>query len=60
MKKNTPRKKEESLEELYREILLTIPRGPFWKETYEGTLEQPHTDQFIETVTTYGAYQKPI
>ena len=58
-KKSFP-KKEKTIEELYREIIKSFPSLPLQKETYEGTLEQPHVLTFVETVTTYGAYQEPI
>ena len=60
MKKKSHPTKEKTLEELYHEIIKSVPSFPLQKETYEGTLEQPHVLTFIETMTTYGAYQKPI
>ena len=60
MKKKSHPTKEKTLEELYHEIIKSVPSFPLQKETYEGTLEQPHVLTFVETVTTYGAYQEPI
>jgi len=57
MKKNKKVfKKKRSLENKYLDIVQT-PR-PLVAE--EGTLQQPHIYKFIDSVVTYGAYEKPI
>jgi hypothetical protein len=57
MKKTKKRLKgKKSIEELYYEMVKTTQFLLSQKET----LEQPHAFKFVDTVTTYGAYQKPI
>jgi hypothetical protein len=57
MKKvKTTFKKKKSLEAQYLHIVKT-PR-PFVGA--EGTLKQPHVYKFVDSVTTYGAYEEPI
>jgi len=57
MKKNkkTLRKKT-SLAVQYLDIVKIS--HPFVSQ--EGTLQQPHINKFVDSVTTYGAYEKPI
>jgi hypothetical protein len=59
MKKNkiTPKKKKSPLETQYLDIV-KIP-CPFVLHQ-EETLQQPHINKFVDSVTTYGAYEKPI
>jgi hypothetical protein len=57
MKKNkTTFKKKRSLENKYWDIV----KIPSPLVAAEGTLQQPHIYKFIDSVTTYGAYEKPI
>ena len=49
-------KKKESFENQYWELVKAPP--PLLTE--KETLEQPHLYKFVDSVTTYGAYQKPI
>ena len=57
MKRNkTTFKKKKSLAAQYLDIV-RIPR-PFVAQ--EETLQQPHIHKFVDSVTTYGAYEKPI
>lgn len=55
-KKKIRQKKKTSFEYQYREVVKT----PLFLFTQQETLEQPHAYKFIDSVTTYGAYQKPI
>jgi len=58
-KGNAPikRKEEKSLEEMYTDILKISPAtAP--EDTH--SLEQPSIYHTVQTVTTYGAYEKPI
>ena len=51
------RKEEKSLEEMYTNILKISPTtAP--EDT--NSLEQPSVYHTVQTVTTYGAYEKPI
>lgn len=49
-------KKVKSLKDRYCEIVKVSHVVLSEKES----LEQPHAFKFVDTVTTYGAYQKPI
>jgi hypothetical protein len=55
--KQTKNKKEgkESLEDRYLKLF-----NPNMLRHDKDSLEQPHTLEYVESVTTYGAYQKPI
>jgi hypothetical protein len=60
MKKNKIRqKKTQSLEDMYKEII-KISTSHLTRNDTEETLEQPHLFRFVDSVTTYGAYQEPI
>lgn len=50
------KKKVKSLKDRYCEIVKVYQIVLSEKES----LEQPHAFKFVDTVTTYGAYQKPI
>lgn len=50
-------KEENSLEEMYTNIL-KISHTTAPEDT--NSLEQPSTYHIVQTVTTYGAYEKPI
>jgi len=52
----TPKKQKSPLETQYLDII-KIPR-PFVPQ--EDTLQQPHVNKFVDSVTTYGAYEEPI
>ncbi len=58
MKKNklNSKKKKSSLEAQYVDII-KIPRSFV---AQEETLRQPHINKFVDSVTTYGAYEEPI
>jgi len=58
MKKNkiTSKKKKSPLEDQYLDII-KIPR---YFVAQEETLQQPHINKFVDSVTTYGAYEEPI
>jgi hypothetical protein len=57
MKKNKKTlKRKRSIESKYWDIV-KIPRHFLFEE---GTLQQPHINKFIDSVTTYGAYEEPI
>lgn len=49
-------KKKESFENQYWELV----KAPPLFLTERETLEQPHLYKFVDSITTYGAYQKPI
>ncbi|MEK7748020.1 MAG: hypothetical protein AAB300_02985 [Nitrospirota bacterium] len=53
-------KKEKSFEAQHYKIMKMFM--PLINQTIDKneTLEQPHELKFVQTVTTYGAYQKPI
>jgi hypothetical protein len=59
MKDKTDRSRQkESMEDKYWEI---VRRGSHSMELpEEESLEQPHLYKFVDSVTTYGAYEKPI
>jgi len=44
----------------YREMYLDIIKSVRPLTSDRETLEQPHVSKFVDSVTTYGAYQKPI
>ena len=48
--------KRKSYREMYFEIIKSVRPLISNRET----LEQPHVSKFVDTVTTYGAYQKPV
>jgi len=59
MKKNkTTFKKKKSLKDQYLEII-KFPH-PLTTRQENESLEQPHLYKFVDTVTTYGPYEKPI
>jgi len=55
-KKKMRSKKKESFENQYWELV----KAPPLFLTERETLEQPHLYKFVDSITTYGAYQKPI
>jgi hypothetical protein len=50
--------KKYSIEELYLRMFGTNNIADNFKDN--TTLEQPHQLRYVDSVTTYGAYQKPI
>jgi len=52
------RKEEKSLEEMYTDIFNISPATTVLEDT--SSLEQPSMYYTVQTVTTYGAYEKPI
>jgi hypothetical protein len=55
-KKKMPPMRKKSLADQYWEIVkIHLP-----SVTKEESLEQPHRYKFVDSVTTYGAYQNPI
>lgn len=53
---NIGKPKSKSYREMYFEIVKSV--RPLISN--KDTLEQPHVFKFVDSVTTYGAYQKPI
>ncbi len=52
-----PIKKNQSYEKKYLEIVKNIK---YISARDDESLEQPHALKFVDSVTTYGAYQKPL
>ncbi len=56
-KKEKPSQLKKSIESQYLEIVVK----PFTTHgTDDYSLEQPHARKIVNSVTTYGAYEKPI
>lgn len=53
-KKNVPKK--QALESQYTEIMKNIRP----QLAYQKDLKQPHLHRYVDSVTTYGAYEEPI
>ena len=58
-KANQKKTKAARLEENYAEFMRML-RVPLPAPTYRENLEQPSPLKIVESVTTYGAYEKPI
>ena len=58
-KTNQKKTKTARLEENYAEFMRML-QVPFPAPTYRENLKQPSPLKIVESVTTYGAYEKPI
>ena len=59
MPENQAKPQDSKLEEEYIELLKTVT-APIPTPTYHDNLAQPPALRIVDSVTTYGAYEKPI
>jgi hypothetical protein len=62
MKKNkaVSKKKKSLRDQSLRDQYCEIVKSPYLFINEEESLQQPHIHKFIDSVATYGAYEKPI
>jgi len=56
-KKSPLRESKKTLQQLYKELFPHISTKPM---VFDQSLEQPFLHEVVPSVTTYGAFQKPI